>query len=75
MGRDDYFILTGIYDKLGDSTSALFQQLQSVQAELDYKGLPPCHLKALQLKMAKSQMMQDLICISLNYILRETIRV
>ena len=68
--------LTGIYDKLGDSTSAcLFQQLQSVQAELDYKGLPPCHLKALQMKTAKSQMMQDLTCISLNYILRETIRV
>ena len=35
-----------------------FQQLQSAQAELDCKRLPRCHLKAFQMKIAKSQMMR-----------------
>lgn len=57
--------LQGICDKFVDSTSAcLLHQLQSVQAELDYEGLPSWHLNTLQMKMGQGQIMQELVCIN-----------
>lgn len=54
-------ILRGICNKLVNGTSAcLLHQLQSVQSELDYKGLTSCHWKTLQMKMANNQMKRNL---------------